>query len=40
MKNENWYSGWASTVGRHGGPARWVGLHGTLADILPDRSSL
>ena len=31
MKNENWYSGWAGTVGRHVGPARWVGtvgLHG------------
>ena len=34
MKNENWYSGWVGTVGRHGGPARWaetVGRHGGSA---------
>ena len=36
MKNENWYSGWAGTVGRHVGPARWVdtvGWHGGLAPL-------
>ena len=34
LKNENWYSGWAGTVGRHDGPARWAGMvgqHGGLA---------
>ena len=28
MKNENWYSGWAGTVGRHVGLARWAGTAG------------